>query len=267
MSHAVSRAPAAPPTVRRPAQRSRSSSVGRLGRAPRRPLAAAPALADGPDAARRASRPTIHYEEARGTRGRPGSTFAPGGRVTVGFTPRAGDHWKVGGVSPRALPAGRLDGRQLRERDKPAPEPRPPATPENPNHPRHPSPRLPRPRPGARRVRSAFSRALGPARRRRPTADRPGRGRRRGTCVLVDDGRGRPIGAERGRQLELASAARSSGSCRTGSSATARRRSTSRRSRRSPTSASGIDAAGNLHEAEQRRDDDRWAGAAGPARG
>ena len=34
--------------------------------------------------------------------------FTPGGRVTVGFRPRAGDAWEVGGRAPRALPAGSL---------------------------------------------------------------------------------------------------------------------------------------------------------------
>ena len=31
--------------------------------------------------------------------------FAPGGRVTVGFKPRRGDAWPVGGQAPRALPS------------------------------------------------------------------------------------------------------------------------------------------------------------------
>ena len=126
-------------------------------------------------------RPTIHYEEAR-AHADDRIDFAPGGRVSVGFTPRAGDHWKVGGVSPRALPAGRLDGRQLREQDTPGAarakvhgdpcdaraiaDPRALGCPVR--------------GPGARRVRSALPRAVGPARGRRPTADRPGRGRTRG---------------------------------------------------------------------------------------
>ena len=117
--------------------------MSQLVRAPVRPIAlitlalvaqagwAAPAIAAapvsrGPDTAE--LRPTIHYEEAR-AHAHDRIAFAPGGRVTVGFAPRAGDSWKVGGVSPRALPAGRLDGRQLRERDKPAP-PAPSPTPE-----------------------------------------------------------------------------------------------------------------------------------------
>ena len=63
-------------------------------------------------------RPTIHYEEAL-AHADDDIEFAPGGRVSVGFTPRSTDHWKVGGVSPRALPAGRLDGRQMRAQSKP----------------------------------------------------------------------------------------------------------------------------------------------------
>ena len=39
--------------------------------------------------------------------------FAPGGRVTVPYRPRAGDTWSVGGRAPRALPAGTATGRAL----------------------------------------------------------------------------------------------------------------------------------------------------------
>ena len=39
--------------------------------------------------------------------------FTPGGRVTVGFTPRGGDTWPVGGTAPRKLPAGRASGRDM----------------------------------------------------------------------------------------------------------------------------------------------------------
>jgi spore germination protein YaaH/flagellar hook assembly protein FlgD len=62
--------------------------------------------------------PTIHYEDAR-AHAKDRIDFAPGGRVTVGFDPRRGDAWKVGGLKPRALPAGRLNGRQLREQGSP----------------------------------------------------------------------------------------------------------------------------------------------------
>jgi spore germination protein YaaH/flagellar hook assembly protein FlgD len=57
--------------------------------------------------------PSIQFEEAESHR-HDKIDFAPGGRVTVAFTPRHGDQWKVGGVEPAALPAGRLDGRKMR---------------------------------------------------------------------------------------------------------------------------------------------------------
>lgn len=58
--------------------------------------------------------PTIQYEEAT-AHAADKITFAPGNRVTVPFKPRVTDRWAVGGVAPRALPAGRLSGRVLRE--------------------------------------------------------------------------------------------------------------------------------------------------------
>ncbi|MDP9482365.1 MAG: glycosyl hydrolase family 18 protein, partial [Chloroflexota bacterium] len=57
--------------------------------------------------------PTIHWEEAQ-AHAADVLDLAPGGRVTVGFEPRAGDRWMVGGELPRRLPAGRLSGRALR---------------------------------------------------------------------------------------------------------------------------------------------------------
>jgi spore germination protein YaaH/flagellar hook assembly protein FlgD len=62
--------------------------------------------------------PTIHWEDVQ-KHAKDRITFAPGERATVGFKPRQSDRWKVGGVEPRALPAGRLDGRQMRG-EKPA---------------------------------------------------------------------------------------------------------------------------------------------------
>ncbi|CAN5638028.1 hypothetical protein BH20CHL7_BH20CHL7_06280 [soil metagenome] len=62
--------------------------------------------------------PTVHWEEAQ-KHADDVIEFTPGGRVTVGFTPRQGDRFKVGGESPRALPAGRLTGREMREAAKP----------------------------------------------------------------------------------------------------------------------------------------------------
>lgn len=58
--------------------------------------------------------PTVHYEDAV-KHERDEIEFVPGGRVTVGFTPAAGDRFQVGGAAPRALPAGRLTGREIRE--------------------------------------------------------------------------------------------------------------------------------------------------------
>jgi spore germination protein YaaH/flagellar hook assembly protein FlgD len=83
-----------------------------------------------PDAAAAASnaglQPSIQYEEA--VRHESDKiAFTPGGRVTVGFAPRAGDSWSVGGVRPTALPAGRLDGKAIRAQGA-APKARPSRT-------------------------------------------------------------------------------------------------------------------------------------------
>jgi hypothetical protein len=61
-----------------------------------------------------AGRPSVQYEEAM-AHAADKTTFAPGGRVTVPFKPRASDRWVVGGVAPKALPAGRLSGKALRD--------------------------------------------------------------------------------------------------------------------------------------------------------
>ena len=85
---------------------------------------ASPVAAAAPGSANAVSgglRATIHAEEAL-AHADDVIAFAPGGRVTIGFTPRVGDTWKVGGASPRALPAGRLDGRAMRTDDVPANE-------------------------------------------------------------------------------------------------------------------------------------------------
>ncbi len=74
-------------------------------------------------------RSSIHWEEIQ-KHANDKIDFAPGGRVTVPFRPRAHDRWTVGGVAPRALPEGRLSGRQLREALKPTPATAPTATPE-----------------------------------------------------------------------------------------------------------------------------------------
>ena len=74
--------------------------------------------------------PTIHWEDVQ-KHEKDRITFTPGERATVGFKPRSGDRWKVGGVEPRALPAGRLDGRQMRG-EKPVKPDKAPAAPEAP---------------------------------------------------------------------------------------------------------------------------------------
>ncbi len=63
--------------------------------------------------------PTIQYEEAM-AHANDRIPFAPGDRVTVPFKPRAGDRWRVDGRAPKALPAGRLSGRAMRDGAKPA---------------------------------------------------------------------------------------------------------------------------------------------------
>ena len=57
-------------------------------------------------------RPGIQYTEAV-AHANDRIRFTPGGRVSVGFNPRAGDGWAVGGRAPRALPAGNASGRQI----------------------------------------------------------------------------------------------------------------------------------------------------------
>src|SRR6185369_10103166 len=88
-------------------------------------LAGAPAAeADDPAAG---LEPSIQFEEAE-RHANDTIAFAPGGRVTIGFEPRAGDPWTVGGGRPVGLPAGRLDGKAMRAQpnaaasvDRPAP--------------------------------------------------------------------------------------------------------------------------------------------------
>ncbi|MEO5939693.1 MAG: glycosyl hydrolase family 18 protein, partial [Candidatus Limnocylindrales bacterium] len=63
--------------------------------------------------------PSIQYEEAA-RHAADQIAFAPGSRVTVGFGPRPGDTWLVGGGRPAGLPAGRLDGRTIRRQGDPS---------------------------------------------------------------------------------------------------------------------------------------------------
>jgi spore germination protein YaaH len=80
--------------------------------------------------------PGVHYEDAL-AHADDEIEFTPGGRVTVGFRPRADDTWAVGGGAPRALPAGSASGREMlppqaTTEPEPAiePEPEPAAEPE-----------------------------------------------------------------------------------------------------------------------------------------
>jgi spore germination protein YaaH/flagellar hook assembly protein FlgD len=71
--------------------------------------------------------PSIQYEEfERHAADR--IAFTPGDRVTVGFRPRPGDHWSVGGVAPATLPGGRLDGKTIRAQGAAAAKDRPTRT-------------------------------------------------------------------------------------------------------------------------------------------
>ncbi len=121
--------------------------------------------------------------------------FTPGGRVTVGFRPRSGDGWEVGGRAPRALPAGSASGRDMLPAaavvpGAPAsgarrrrPEPTPSAAPSEPAAPTT-APRRPRRRPDRGPIPAAGGRRrLGHAaarrrrhRRRRHAPPPPGHG-------------------------------------------------------------------------------------------
>ena len=72
-------------------------------------------------------RPGVHYEEAL-AHADDRIEFTPGGRVSVGFRPRADDAWMVGGRAPRALPAGTLSGREMRPAKPPAHAPSAPTS-------------------------------------------------------------------------------------------------------------------------------------------
>lgn len=80
-------------------------------------LPLASAMAGGPAADQAGgtpdgSQPSIAYLEAMAHEG-DAIAFQPGGRVDVGFKPRASDRWPVDGRAPSALPAGRVTGRQM----------------------------------------------------------------------------------------------------------------------------------------------------------
>jgi spore germination protein YaaH/flagellar hook assembly protein FlgD len=86
--------PAAPQAVRRAAD------------------AFAPSIDPDIDAPDPGLQPTIHYEEARAHE-HDRLDLPPGGRVTVGFSPRSTDNWTVDGRSPVSLPAGSASGKQM----------------------------------------------------------------------------------------------------------------------------------------------------------
>jgi hypothetical protein len=74
---------------------------------------AAPAAPDlSPFATAPGQGPSEMYLDAQRHAGDP-NEFVPGGRVSVGFQPRAVDGSTVGGRVPGALPAGRLSGMQM----------------------------------------------------------------------------------------------------------------------------------------------------------
>jgi spore germination protein YaaH len=62
---------------------------------------------------------SIHYEQALAHEADV-IEFEPGDRVTVPFKPRKGDTWEVDGKAPRALPAGRATGGEMRAAPKDA---------------------------------------------------------------------------------------------------------------------------------------------------
>ena len=99
-------------TLRRSTVRAIALAVALLAQASFSVAAAGPA-APPVDTGAEGLAPGIHWEEARAHED-DRIAFTPGERVSVGFKPRAGDRWVVGGVAPRALPAGRLDGTRIR---------------------------------------------------------------------------------------------------------------------------------------------------------
>ena len=68
--------------------------------------------APAPDGQAGLPNPTIQYLDAL-AHADDVIDFPPGDRVTVGFTPRAGDTWEVGGERSVALPPGRVSGTTL----------------------------------------------------------------------------------------------------------------------------------------------------------
>jgi spore germination protein YaaH/flagellar hook assembly protein FlgD len=71
-----------------------------------------PAVAVRPQVEQGQLLPTVHYEDALRHSGEE-SAFTPGDRASVPFRPRPDDDRLVDGARPRALPAGRLSGREM----------------------------------------------------------------------------------------------------------------------------------------------------------
>ncbi len=194
--------------------------------------------------------PTIHYEEALRHAGDT-TSFEAGGRVTVGFVPRASDRALIGGAAPRALPAGRLTGRELRRAAPTPAEPNGVKAPTPAVDPADPTPDAAgtpspdpteapaAPSPAASDLPSAAPPSAAPS--DAPALDQPSADPEAviaadpiaWTGATDDDA---PISPPRSRRA--ACARRSSGSCRTGRYPTARSSSTTRSCRRSPSSAS-----------------------------
>jgi spore germination protein YaaH/flagellar hook assembly protein FlgD len=80
--------------------------------------------------------PTVHYEDAMRHSGER-LAFTPGDRASIPFRPRADDGWLVDGAMSRALPAGRLSGREMASEtgDLVAVDPRTPPEPSTPLEP------------------------------------------------------------------------------------------------------------------------------------
>jgi spore germination protein YaaH len=122
----------APDRTARTARRLGTSLLAGLVLATSVGITGAGAVAPTTDPAMDQQRPSIHYEESL-RHADDDLTFAPGGRVTVGFRPHPGDTTRIGGQAPRALPAGRLSGAELRGGSIPGPaEPVAPAASETP---------------------------------------------------------------------------------------------------------------------------------------
>ncbi len=96
-----------PPVDRTPVQSSRSSEPADADQVADPADKGPSAPGTSPD-----QKPSIIYNEAMAHE-YDRIRFVPGGRVTVGFTPRPDDRWPVGGAAPTKLPSGRESGREM----------------------------------------------------------------------------------------------------------------------------------------------------------